>query len=216
MRFALILMMMIVLAGCQKEELTVTEAQNDESFLLDRQLTMMISSIVSHDGSFDDVVDSSSCFSIDFPYTCYYYGQPYTVNSIDDLAPFSNSDELVPEFPINITFANYVTATVNSLQEFELLKTLCADGEMYDEIINCVDFLYPVRVAIYDSETSDFETISFTHDKETFLSIEDFSPGTRANIQYPIDVVLNNKDIVSIDSNELLKTVIMNMIPLCE
>ena len=216
MKYLLYVCMIMTLLACQKESLTVVEATEEESFLKDRELTTMVTSMVAHDGSFDDVVDDSSCFSIDFPYTCYYNGWPYEVNSVEDLAPFSNADYLMPEFPVNVTFANYTQATVNSVQEFDLLKQLCADGEVYGEAITCIDFLYPIRVALYNTETSDFETIVFDHDKQTFLSIEDFDINTVANIQYPIEMVINNKDIVTIDSNAFLKTAILNMIPFCE
>lgn len=216
MRFALYVIMMLVVVSCQKEELTVIESNEEQSFLRDSELTTMMASVVSHDGSFDDIVDKSSCFSIDFPYTCYYNGQSYLVNSIEDLAPFSETDYLVPEFPVNITFADYSQATVADLGEFNLLKSLCSSGEIYNQTITCLDLLYPVDVAIYNQDNSEFETITFEHDKQTFLSIREFNTETIAKIQYPIEILIHDKDILIVNSNEQLKTIILNMIPLCE
>ena len=216
MKYIVYFMMLVMIAGCQKEELTIVEGEDDEAFTDDRQLKSLLMSVVSHDGSFDDIVDSSSCFSIDFPYTCYYKGYPYPVNSIDDLAVFKNGDELIPKFPVNITFANYLQAEVPDVTAFNQLIDLCANGSLYNDIINCVDIIYPVRISVYDPSNSSFETIIFENDKQTFLSIEDFDVDRIASIQYPIQLRMQNEVVLTINSNDALKTEILSMIPFCE
>lgn len=216
MKYFLYLMMLVMIAGCQKEELTVIEGQDDEAFNQDRQLKTLVMSVVSHDGSFDDIVDNSSCFSIDFPYTCYYKGFPYPVNSIDDLAIFKNGDYLIPEFPVNITFADYLQAEVPHEEAFNELIDQCANGLLFNEIINCVDIIYPVRISVYDPSTSSFETIVFDHDKQTFQAIVDFDENLIASIQYPIQLRMQNEVVLTINSNDALKSEILGMIPFCE
>jgi hypothetical protein len=208
--------MLVVMAGCQKEELTVIEGTGEESFTQDRQLKNLIMSVASHDGSFDNVVDKSSCFSIDFPYTCYYYGQPYQVNSIEDLAPFKVGDDLIPKFPINITFANYIQAEVPNEEAFNELIDLCENGLLWNESITCVDIIYPVNISVYNPDNGNFETITFTHHKQTFQSIEGFDTNLIASIQFPIQIQLPNNVILTINSNDVLKSEILDMIPICE
>ena len=78
----------LFLLGCQKEKLEIIEAPDEEaSFLFDQQLTSLLKSVASHDGSFDDVIDNSSCFSIDLPYQIALNGETHNVNTIDDLLP---------------------------------------------------------------------------------------------------------------------------------
>jgi hypothetical protein len=208
--------MLVTLAGCQEEELTIIEGENDEAFTQDQQLKSLIMSVTSHDGSYDDVVDNSSCFSIDFPYICYYNGYPYPVNSIEDLAVFNNGDNLIPKFPVSITISDYVQAEVPDEETFNLFMDLCANGQLFNESITCLDIIYPIRISVYDPDNSSFETISFAHDKQTFESIVGFDLSLIASIQYPIQIQMPNDVVLTINSNEALKTEILGIIPLCE
>jgi len=216
MKYFLFLGMMVLLVGCQKEELTVIEGQDEESFMQDIQLKNLIMSVASHDGSFDDVVDKSSCFSIDFPYICYYNGFPYPVNSLEDLALFQEGDKLIPEFPVNITFANYLQAEVPDEDAFNQLIAQCENGLLFNESITCLDIVYPIRISIYNPDISTFETVIFSHDKQTFQSIEDFDTSLIASIQFPIQIELPNDVVLTINSNDVLKSQILDIIPLCE
>jgi hypothetical protein len=208
--------MLVLLAGCQKEELTVIEGAEDESFSQDMQLKSLLMSVASHDGSYDNVIDESSCFSINFPYTCYYNGQPYQINSIEDLAIFKVGDNLIPKFPIEITFANYIQAEVPNEDAFNGLIDQCMNGLLWNESITCVDIVYPVNISIYDPDNANFETITYIHDKQTFQSIEGFDTSMIASIQFPIQIQLPNNVVLTINSNDVLKTEILDMIPLCE
>lgn len=216
MRYVLYVLMLVVLAGCQKEEFTVIEDPDEESILRDGQLKNLLMSVVSHDGSYDDIVDHSPCFSIDFPYVCIYRGHEYEVNSIQDLYGFDEGSILVPKFPINITFGDYVNLEVPNRETFDNLIALCANGGLWNESITCVDISYPIELSIYDPQTSQFQTVIFEHDKQTFQSIDGFEEDLVASIQYPIQILLPNNVVLTINSNEVLKTEILGMIPFCE
>lgn len=216
MKYMPFLMLLLMLLGCQKEELKIVEGQDEESFINDSALTSLLVAVVSHDATFDDVVDKSSCFSIDFPYVCRYRGHAYPVTGPDDLAPFDAEDDLVPEFPINITFADHSKGVIPDYDTFLKMASRCANGEFYDNIINCVDIVYPVSIALYDPDTSDFRTISFQHDKETFESIVALEENTIATINYPIEIKLENDVVITINSNDILKSEILDILPFCE
>lgn len=206
----------VTLLSCQKEELTIVDGQNEESLALDGQLKELVSSVAAHDGSFDDVVDRSPCFSIDFPYQCTYNGHQYPMNTINDLEPWNKGDVLIPVFPINITFANYIQATVPNYEAFSSLIQRCADGELFNDIIGCVDFVYPFSVALYNPNTSNFQTITLLHDKQTFESVYEIDEDLLVSINYPIQLILENDIVITIESNEVLKNEILNIVPICE
>ena len=216
MKYFMYVVMLLVLGACQKEELTVVQAPDEESFIQDAQLKSLIMGVVSHDGSFDDIVDDSSCFSINFPYICYYGGREYEVNSIEDLSNFDEGAILIPKFPITITFADYISAEVPNAKVFDNFKIACANGTLFDESITCVDISYPVDISVYNTVTSNFETISFLHDKQTYQTIEEMDENLIANIQYPIEILLPNDVVLTIESNDVLKSHILSMIPICE
>jgi hypothetical protein len=214
-KFAFLLILLLGLS-CQKEELTVIEEQEEASFLEDGQLTNLIKSVASHDGSYDDLVDGSSCFSIDFPYDVMVNGKPYTINSITDLALLNKGDEIMPVFPIDITFANYIEADVPNVEVFQEFIDRCADGSLYNDRITCVDFVYPIDVSVYDPVNSDFGIISFQHDKQTFTEVEEMDPVMIASIRFPISLVLENGTRIQIADNQDLKSSILDLLPGCE
>lgn len=216
MRYFLYIMLLLVFTGCQEEELTVVQAPDDESFIQDGQLKRLIMSVVSHDGSFDDIVDDSSCFSINFPYTCIYRGREYPVNTIEALSVFGEGANLMPKFPVTVTLADYISVEVPNVEVYRDLQNACSNGTLFNESITCVDISYPVSVSIYNTVTSNFETISFLHDKQTFQTIEEMDESLIANIQYPIEILLPNKVVLTIESNDVLKSEILSMIPICE
>jgi hypothetical protein len=216
MKFVLSIMLICFAFACQKEELKIIGGDESEAYAMDQQLKGLVVSVVAHDGSFDDVVDRSSCFSIDFPYTCLYNGHQYPMNNLKDLEPWTKGDMLVPVFPVSITFANHIQAEVPNNEAFINLIERCANGELFDDIIGCVDLVYPISIAVYNSDSSNFETIIFNHDRETFENIIDFDENTLVSMNYPIQIKLENEVVLTIDSNEILKSQILDRIPFCE
>ena len=216
MKYLMYFAFSVILVSCQKEELKIVDGTDEEAFAMDQELKGLMSSVVAHDGSFDDVVDRSSCFSIDFPYQCTYNGHEYPMNSVKDLEPWPDTANLNPIFPIDITFANYIQATVPNQQAFNNLKERCANGDLFDDIIGCVDIVYPISVSLYDPVTSDFETITFLHDKQTFQTIADFEEDLLVSINYPVQIILENEVVLTIQSNDILKNEILDRLPFCE
>lgn len=203
-------------SSCQKEEFTIVEDQEQKSFLDDLQLKGLMKSVASHDGSFDDLIDEASCFSIGFPYEIELNGSTHMLSSINDLTTIESMDLVQPVFPINITFSNYIGAVVTSAAGLEELRRLCANGQLFDDRITCVDFIYPISLALYHTEDSSFETIVLDHDKTTFLTIEDFEENTIARINYPVKIKIIDDVILTVSSDEQLKSQILNSIPLCD
>jgi hypothetical protein len=209
------LVLLVILAGCQKEEFEIVQ-DDDQEIAQDGQLLRMVQTVATHDGSFDDVVDDSSCFSIDFPYICNFNGKLYPVNRASDLLPFSTYDNLVPEFPVNVTLANYLQVEVPNLEAFENLIAQCQNGDLFNDRITCIDLEYPVSLALFDSDSGDFETLVFNHDRDTFTGIGAIEDGWVASLNYPLEVTLESGALITITSNEQLKSEILNIIPLCD
>lgn len=208
--------LLIIVCSCQKEELTIVQGNQETSFLADAQLTRLMQSVASHDGSFDDIVDQSHCFSINFPYEILLNGKTHIIQSVDDLLAIDASDTVEPVFPLTITYANYIETEVVTPKIFENNIVQCLNGFLYDEVINCVDFSYPVSISLYYQDNSEYETVVFSNDKETFLGIDLFESGTLATINYPIQVQMIDGSQIDIESNDELKLRILQMIPVCE
>ncbi|MBX2827693.1 MAG: hypothetical protein KTR22_05995 [Flavobacteriaceae bacterium] len=208
---------LMLLVSCQEEEFQVIESQDEEQQLSqDDELLNLVKTVATHDGTFDDVVDESSCFSINFPYDCTANGVEYTVNSPQDLLPFTIYDDLIPKFPVTVTFADYRELEVPTYAALKNLIAQCQSGDIFDERITCVDLEYPVQLSVYDPVTTNFETLTFNHDRDTFTGIEFLNEDWIANISYPITIMLENGGAVAIESNEELKLQILAHIPICD
>lgn len=215
MKKLLSLILLLGLMGCQEEQLTVVENQQEESLALDSQLVGLMKSVSSHDGSHDNVVDRSSCFSIDFPYVCNIDGVTYTVNSASDLKPFTVYDVLTPEFPVTITYLDHSKEVIENMETYQARIEQCEQGDLNNDAITCVDFNYPVTLALYHSDTASFETIVLNHDLDTFSTLEIFAEDTVANIEYPIVIYFQNGFSLEINSNNELKLEIIRYLNSC-
>lgn len=205
----------IFLFACQEEEFTEIDNQDESSFLLDEQLSTLMKSVVSHDGSFDNRIDNADCFSINFPYGLWVNGVQHNMTSPLDFVEITAGAVVIPEFPIRITTAEYVEMEVSSFEEMQNLILGCHSGQMYDDIISCVDFIYPIKISIYDSENTNFETLILNHDFDTFSSMESMEPNQLVGLNYPVSLRLNNGTSITVDSNEELKNEIFRISSFC-
>lgn len=206
---------LLVLFSCQKEQFSEVDQQEDSSFLLDEQLTGMIKSVASHDGEFDDRIDNASCFSIEFPYGLWVDGVMHQMSSPENFTEITPGAQVMPEFPVTVMVGDYSEIIINSESEFYKVIIDCHSGELYDDIITCVDFIYPVTISLYDSENTNFETLTLNHDWDTFSTIESLDPNMLAAINYPITLQLNNGTPITVTSDDSLRNEIFRIIALC-
>ncbi|MGJ8666895.1 MAG: hypothetical protein ACSHW7_11045 [Patiriisocius sp.] len=211
-----ILLTIISLISCKKEELVILEGETETSFVQDVELKNYISNIAAHDGTFDDIIDRSPCFSIDFPYAIFLNGDNHQINGVEDLRAITPTDEVTLSYPVAITFATYEQMIISSETDFNQIIDRCLMGSLYNESIRCVDILYPISVGVFNAETSDFETVIFDHDKKTFQSIAAFTSQTLASIRYPIDIVDDTGVLRRIESNDQFKVQVGALSILCD
>ncbi|MEP2937741.1 MAG: hypothetical protein ABJM06_03745 [Gilvibacter sp.] len=206
----------LFLSNCQKEETTLIDEQQDEAFTEDDVFKSLMLSITSHYAAFDDMIDKSSCFSIDFPYACYVNGYYVEYQEEEDLYFLEEDDVIELVFPINLTFSNYDTATITSAEALTTFRNQCATGALYDQSVACIDAVYPMTMALFHEDTSVFETVSIDNDREMFLYLQDLNWRSRASMNYPVYVQVNNGEFIQILNNQEFKTVVQDNIPLCK
>lgn len=215
MKKVLGLLIVCVLISCQQEEFTVIEEDTNEETGLAVQLRSLLQNVTSHDGTFDDMVDKSSCFSINFPYTVMYEGEPYQINSAADLVPFNTNDKLTPIYPIEITYADYESNRIEDHEEFLTEVNRCDAGMLYDEMVTCLDLVYPVRLALYDASQGDFQTLILDHDKQTFEWLGAYPSDLVVSMNYPMEVIWESGVTQLIEDDLALEQVILDAKDLC-
>ncbi len=134
----------------------------------------LIEDTCSNDGSFDNIVDESSCFNINFPYRVKANGVDLTINSIDDLDSIEEIFDALEEdediidiiFPITITLADYAEITINGIEDLRGIAKECREGGDDDDI-ECIDFVYPITLYTFDLNNE--ETGNFTVESDKNL-----------------------------------------------
>jgi hypothetical protein len=123
--FASLLVVALSFTACQKEYDPIVETSDEETMTANSAAASLMTNMVSNDGSFDNIVDGSSCFDVRFPYTVSVNGLELTINSKDDLRLIEEIFDSLDEdndildiiFPVTITMADYSDITINNLAE---------------------------------------------------------------------------------------------------
>ena len=174
--------------SCQKETPLQEESSAENDLVQNVALNKMVLSVAAHDGSFDDIIDNSGCFSVKFPYQVLHKGVVVDILSINDLLAIEPGDSVSFQFPISITFSDYVEVQVTSEKELLAAQYSCASNQVFSDSIRCVDFMYPINIAVYNSDTSTFETLVIDHDRQNFQSVSAFILEQKASLNFPVSI----------------------------
>ncbi|MFD0931494.1 hypothetical protein ACFQ0R_02670 [Psychroflexus salinarum] len=164
------------------------------------ELTSVIKSITSHDGSFDDHIDNTSCFSLVFPYQLKINSKLQTFNSSRELLTINDTDEIEIVFPISIALKNYQIFEVNSSSELMTHKSICEES-LHIESNSCLDLVYSITIKEFNELNGTFETFHFTNNKDIYLYLEELHDSDVYEIQYPISLTDNNSETTIINSS---------------
>lgn len=201
----------IFLFACQKEERELINSE-DTTIPKDSQLARLIKNVVTHDGSYDDVVDNSNCFSINLPYTVILNGNEILIEKIEDYNNLLNSSVIEIQFPIRITLFNY---REEFIVDKEMLDFFVKSCNVIDDDIECIDFIYPLRFSIFNSTTNQLKTIDIEHDAMLFKFITSLDDTISVSANYPINTVLYTGQTHGVQHNEDLISSIINVATLC-
>lgn len=199
--------------SCQEEEQEIIDPTIDNTIPQSSQLAGLMRNIVTHDGSFDDIVDGGNCFSINFPYTISINSEPLVINKIEDYDQLKETDNIQIQFPITITRDDHVSEII---ENDVALKNLADTCKIEDEDIECVDFVYPFRFAIFDSNNNIISTTEVLHDAQVFGFMEDLNENTVVAINYPIQLLLSNGEFLFVEHNTDLLAGILDFRASCD
>ncbi|WP_152537405.1 hypothetical protein [Aquimarina pacifica] len=180
-----IVSLFIFCQACQKEEQEIIVPIDDNTIPKNSELGVLIKNTVLHDGSYDDIVDHSNCFSINLPYSIQLNSELFTINSIEDYLQLSNGDDIKIQFPVTITFSNHLQENVTNQTTLDLFSANCIED---DEDIECIDFVYPFQISSFDSTKNQLATLNIAHDLMLFELMDDTNDNI-LSINYPINLI---------------------------
>jgi hypothetical protein len=210
--WSLLLIGALSFTACQEEfeEVNTSDAQG-ESFMASSNTAVLIEKTAQRDGSYDNIVDGSSCFALNFPYTVNVNGLDITIDSIEDLRLieeiFDEFDEDIDVleifFPITITLADHTEIVINNKEEMAELARECIEGGDDDDI-ECIDFVYPVTFYTFDVNNQQTGQVTVNSDRELKYFLDELEDDDIISIDFPITLIKFDGTEIRVENNAQL------------
>jgi hypothetical protein len=215
---------LLFVTSCQKE--VFEETQNEDQILNPNStIVNLMQSTVTNNGSVDDILDESNCFTVNLPVTIVANGITITINSLDDLELLEeifeefndDNDFLEFFFPITIILNNYTQITIENEDQLNDFIEECIGN---DEVIECVDFVYPISFSIFNSEFVIIDTVVIHSDEELYEFLNNLNNSNDnvviASLNFPVSLKYADGTIVEVHSNQELQAAMELAEELCD
>lgn len=202
--------------SCQDEEVIVENPSEEEVIQANSSLANKMQMTVTNDGAVDNLLDNSSCTEIVLPVTITISDTTITINSLNDLwmvAQLLNNPTTTGDiefsFPITVVFGNYTQVVIENQEQLDMLVDECLTEP---DVIECVDFVYPISFAIYNTDFQVIDTVVINSDAELYVFLEDLNTPVNgavlASLNFPVTLVYANGSTVEVNNNQELETAI--------
>lgn len=219
----LLLIISIWFISCQEENDQVSPPNAEETLVANTTLPRLLERITLLDGSIDNMIDTANCFLVELPVTVSVGGTSIVVNSVNDYASIvtllnqQNTDVVSIMFPITIILSDYTEITIENEEQLASQIASCANTNQPDIDIECIDFVYPFSIALFDTNFEVTETITISGDQllHDFLTTT-LANGVVASINYPIQLVQADGTILTVTNNASLEAAIIAAQDTCD
>jgi hypothetical protein len=213
--YMILTVMTLAFTACQDEFEQVDSVNEQETLLANSNTAKLLERTVSNDGSTDNIVDGTSCFNIHFPYTVKVNGAEITINALPDLdkieavfdAIDDDEDLLDIIFPITVSLADFSDITLNSMDDLHQLAEQCSEGGQDDDI-ECIDFVYPIKLFTFDANLQQTGNVVVESDKEFRRFLAGLDGTDLVSIEFPIALELYDGTEIRVSSNAELANAI--------
>ena len=227
-KFVLILSLFALFTfnGCQNE--TIEETQNQEETIApDSTVADLLRNTAANNGSLDNVMDGANCFSVNLPVTIVVNGITITINTLEDLAlieeiydEFEDDEDFLEFlFPITIILNDYTEIVIENEEQLEAFIEECTEDD--DDVIECVDFVYPISFSIYNSDFQIIDTVIIENDEELYDFLEELEDNPSggailASLNFPVTLIYADGTTVEVNSNQELEAAINAAEEVCD
>jgi len=214
---------MAIFYGCQQDVTEIIETPPEQVITSDSKVADLVQRAAMKDGSEDNIIDKSSCSSLVLPVTVVVNGLEIILDEEEDfvtvekiLDEFDWDDDVIEIFfPVTVVLADHSELILNNEDDLENLWDSCSeDGS--DDDIECIDFVFPFTISVFDSENQLSDVVTIENDKQLHDFFEMFDPEEIASITFPITVVLSSGEEYVVHDNEELENLIEESIDACD
>ncbi|MGJ8549795.1 hypothetical protein [Winogradskyella wichelsiae] len=213
------------LTSCQDEIHEVENPTEQETIVPDSALSNLMSNMAANFSTVDDILDGTSCFTIELPVTVIVDGSTIVIESEIDLEQLEqlhgdftvNEENIDLVYPVTVIFIDYSEILIENEDQLLELINECSDNQY--EYIECVDFIYPLSFSVFDSEFSLIEAVVVNNDEalHNFLNdLEEENNTLIVSLYYPINLEYANGETIEVNNNEELSDAIEAAEQFCE
>jgi hypothetical protein len=215
--YFLFLIALAVLMGCQQEAEEVKLPKPEEAFTASSNAAKLFKEVTMRDGSYDNILDSSSCVSLILPVTVIVNGQEFTVSSEDEFKLIErvldesaeDEDEVNLQYPVTIVLPDHTQRAITNEDELENYTDQCTE-DGFDDDIECIDFVYPIKLTVYNTSTQISTVVTIDSDKQLYDFIESLEDEDLVGFKFPVTMVLSDGSELIVNNVEELEIVIEN------
>jgi len=210
--------------SCQNEENEII-TPSTETLSKSTPLTNMLQRVTMSDPTSDNILDSTDCFKVKLPVEVLVNNQPVLVTSEEDFATVeatfidypSEYDTVDFVFPITAIYPDNSEITIGSESEFYVMAHECEDVivPVEEQPIGCLTIVYPLNLFTYDSEFQVADNLTFNSDNELLSFLSTLGPEDYYGINYPMTVVNQDLETITVTNNDQLWTLIIQAIADC-
>ncbi|MEM7087473.1 MAG: hypothetical protein AAF489_14900 [Bacteroidota bacterium] len=212
----LIIFLTLLSVSCQKEAEEFIDETEEEQGIVDNEpitlnsvLTQMLISASQNDGYKDNIIDGSSCISVNLPVTVVANKQEVVIQTEDDYAlvraifdEFDNDVDFVEfEYPITVVFEQYNELQVDNETVFNSIVLACQN--IISDAYTCVDFVYPISCYTYNIASEQTGFITLNDSPEWFAYLNYLDSDILIAIDYPMAVVVDDQ-ATTVNNNDAL------------
>jgi hypothetical protein len=218
------LVFLLTLISCQKEEtIIIDKPKEDQKLTIDSPFTNLMSRVTQNPTSKDNVLDKSSCVSVNLPVGVTINDISFVANTyqqvqaaIDAVAnPTPVNTAVHMTFPIQVVAKDYSVLSITSQSQMDTTLNTCGVETGLNEI-DCIKLKYPVSIAIYNTNSQRISTFNFGNNSQFYNFLKNgLSEDIIANINYPLELYDVNNQKVTVFSNQELEALIKNAIEVC-
>jgi hypothetical protein len=221
-QYFLVFLFALSFYSCQDESVEIISPDEQETLVANSTLSNLMLRTSANSVASDNILDNSNCFSVDLPVTVVVSDITITITTEDDLEELEDLLEdfqgQLPEFvfPITIIYSDYEEQVIENQDQLQALLEQCFDD---DDIIECVDFVYPISFSVFNTEFVILDTINIENSEALydFLErLEDESEALIVGLNFPVTLEYANGDTVNVTTNQELASAIESAGDDCE
>ena len=199
-----ILLVITIITSCQND--IDIDTSNNDTNNSDSVFTSKVRRTSMFNGAFDDILDGSPCFAIQYPINILLNTIPTTLNSQSDLGIITATDIIQISYPIVLTNYDYTETNITNQQEFNTAVSSCQSlVTSGNGPIDCIDFIYPLSIFTATKNQSQ-DIFEITSNQELYTFITNLDSNTLYSFKFPLQILEPNLGNITIENNTALDT----------